>query len=100
MTAEKKTATTKKTATKKTAMKKAATETSAAKTTTEKKTARKAAGPAVKEASPVAKPEMSREDRFNRIQKEAYFLAEKGGFAGDPLKYWLEAEVKVRRSEL
>lgn len=38
----------------------------------------------------------SREDHFNLIQKEAYFLAEKDGFAGDPLCYWIEAEVKVR----
>lgn len=36
-----------------------------------------------------------REDVFRKIQEQAYFLAEKNGFAGDPSQYWLAAEKAV-----
>jgi hypothetical protein len=81
-------AATRKIAVKTEAKPKVETKTSAAKITA----ARKAAPVAV--ASTVA----SREDHFNRIQKEAYFLAEKDGFKGDPTKYWLAAEANVLRA--
>lgn len=41
----------------------------------------------------------SRESHFSRIQKEAYLLAEKDGFKGDPTRYWLAAEANVLRAE-
>lgn len=55
---------------------------------------------AVKNEEKVIPAQASREDHFNRIQKEAYFLAEKAGFKGDPSKYWLAAEANVRRTGL
>lgn len=32
------------------------------------------------------------EKRYLRIQKEAYYLAQKDSFKRDPIVYWLEAE--------
>lgn len=67
---------------KKTAVKKAP---AAKKTTARKKTPAKKA-PAKKVAT------LSAEERYQRIQFEAYLLAEKNGFAGDAGSYWAEAE--------
>ncbi len=46
---------------------------------------------------PVVSTLASREDYFVQIQKEAYFLAEKDDFTGDPATYWLAAEANVNR---
>ncbi len=35
------------------------------------------------------------EDVFNRVQQEAYYLAEQDGFREDPVYYWLTAEVNL-----
>ena len=35
------------------------------------------------------------EDVFNRVQQEAYYLAERDGFRDDPVNYWLTAEVNL-----
>lgn len=40
---------------------------------------------------------LSREERYQLIEREAYFLAEKNGFQGDPSGYWHAAEQKVRK---
>ncbi len=37
----------------------------------------------------------SREDRFRRIEMEAFLLAEKDNFKADPLCYWIAAEKKI-----
>ena len=44
-----------------------------------------------------AKKEVSAEERFRRIQEEAFNLAEKDGFKGHPDSYWLAAEEEIRR---
>ncbi len=50
-----------------------------------------------KPSSTVMSTLASREDFFVQIQKEAYYLAEKDGFAGDPISYWFAAEANVQR---
>jgi hypothetical protein len=35
---------------------------------------------------------LSAEERYQRIQFEAYLLAEKNAFAGDATEYWSKAE--------
>ena len=35
------------------------------------------------------------EERMKMIEKEAYFVAEKDGFRGDPKNYWITAEAIV-----
>lgn len=35
------------------------------------------------------------ENTFNKIQQEAYYLAERDGFRDDPVQYWLAAEVHL-----
>jgi len=78
--AKKKAAVKKAPATKKAATKKApARKKAATKKTPVKKAATKATG-------------LSPEERYQRVQLEAYFLAEKNGFAGDASSYWIEAE--------
>ena len=69
-----------------------------------------AAAPAKKAAAPKATPAkktpakktaakakvvLSPEERYQKVQTEAYYIAEKHGFSGDDLIYWLEAEKKV-----
>ena len=38
---------------------------------------------------------LSPEERYQRVQTEAYFIAEKNGFRGDSHAYWVAAEAKV-----
>jgi len=86
-----------------TAEKKAAVKTAAkpvtAKAVAKAKTLPKAKTTAVAAIAPTATTLASREGHFTRIQKEAYLLAEKDGFKGDPTKYWLAAEANVLRAE-
>jgi hypothetical protein len=58
--------------------------------------------PAAPKKAPVKKTSakkaaLSPEARYQRVQTEAYFIAEQHGFAGDDLKYWLLAEEKVAK---
>jgi len=38
----------------------------------------------------------SNQESYEVIQQAAYFIAEKNGFAGDAVSYWLEAEARVK----
>jgi hypothetical protein len=51
--------------------------------------------PAAREPSPVTQ-EISGEELYNRIQFNAYLLAEKDGFKADPVHYWVQAERAVK----
>ena len=62
------------------------------KKTTAAKAAKKPAAAAKKSA---AAPKVSPEERQKMIEREAYFIAEKQGFQGDPQAHWLEAVKKV-----
>lgn len=42
-----------------------------------------------------AKPAVTAAERQKMIELEAYFVAEKDGFRGDPKNYWLTAEAIV-----
>ena len=99
MTAKKKTTEpikteTAKPAAKKTTTKKAAAPKAAApKTAVVKAPAKKAAAPKASVTQPVVT--LSPEQRYQRIQTEAYFIAERAGFKGDSSLHWIAAEKKV-----
>ncbi|HDL77686.1 MAG TPA: DUF2934 domain-containing protein [Lentisphaerae bacterium] len=38
---------------------------------------------------------ITNEERYKMIQTAAYLRAEKNGFSGDPVQYWLEAEKEI-----
>ena len=42
-------------------------------------------------------PRMPAEERYCMIAEAAYFIAERGGFAGDGEACWLEAEREIDR---
>jgi hypothetical protein len=46
-------------------------------------------------ANKIANPIMPPEERQKMIEREAYFIAEKKGFQGDPQAHWAEAEKKI-----
>lgn len=75
---------------------------STAKTETKPKATVKKA-PAVKKATakPAAKKtkavSISPEHRYRMIEVAAYYLAEKDGFAGNPLDYWIAAEGQISK---
>lgn len=73
----------KKTAKKKTAKKKTS--------TSKKKSARKKTAKKKTSASRTVSPE----ERYTMITEAAYFVAEKNGFAGDNVRYWLIAEAEI-----
>lgn len=56
-----------------------------------KKTATKAASRQTSPAAPSA------EDRYRMVQEAAYFIAEKNGFAGGDMSYWIEAEAQINK---
>lgn len=58
---------------------------STAKTTTAKK-------PAAKKTKTDG---MTPEHRYRMIEVAAYYLAEKDGFAGSPVEYWMAAELQI-----
>ena len=61
-----------------------------------KTTAAKAAKkPAAAAAKKVAAPKVSPEERQKMIEREAYFIAEKQGFQGDPHAHWVEAVKRI-----
>ena len=79
--------------TKPAAEKKTTTRTTAAKPAAEKK------APAKKAAAPkkIAKkaPSLSAGDRYKMIEVAAYYLAEKNGFSGNTVDYWIAAEIEI-----
>ena len=91
---EKKEVKTKKaTATKTTAAKAAAkpkTTTATKKASASKTTAAKK--PAAKKTKAA---DMTPEHRYRMIEVAAYYLAEKDGFAGSPVEYWMAAELQI-----
>lgn len=70
-----------------TAKKASTAKTSTAKTTAAKKPAAKKAKTATSDL----------EQRYKLIEVAAYYLAEKDGFAGNPLDYWIAAELKISK---
>jgi len=42
-----------------------------------------------------SKSALTPEQRYRMIQESAYFIAEKAGFKGDNVKYWLAAEKEI-----
>jgi hypothetical protein len=73
-------------------------ETSGKKTTSVKK-ASPAAAKDTKSATPRKKPIkpsiITSEERYKMIEVAAYYVAEKNGFGGQPMDYWLEAERQI-----
>lgn len=87
-------ATPKKTSAPKTAAKKAvSTKTAAPKKAATKKTETKKAAP--KKTSVKKKGEMSSFERYKMIEVAAYYMAEKNGFAGHAVDYWIAAEKDI-----
>lgn len=91
---------------KETAAPKAVKKAPAAKKATVKKAPAKAASPAAKKApvkkaapkkAPAKKTALTPEERYQRVQTEAYYIAEQHGFGGDDLRYWLLAEQKLAK---
>jgi len=35
------------------------------------------------------------EERYNMVQVAAFYLAERDGFAGNPVEYWTAAEIQI-----
>lgn len=75
----------------------------APKTTAAKKTAATTKKPATKPAA--AKKTSTRktkaatgslEERYRMIEVAAYYIAEKDGFAGNPVDYWIAAELQFK----
>jgi len=97
MTAKKKTPEPSKTENPKPAVKKATAKPAAApkveKTAPAKAPAKKKSAPKASVTQPVGT--LSPEQRYQRIQTEAYFIAERAGFKGDSSLHWIEAEKKV-----
>ncbi len=82
------------TTTKKTAAKPKA----AAKSSTPKKTATSAKKTVAKKAAPKKKSTaagLTPEQRYKMVEVAAYYLAEKDGFSGSPVDYWIAAEIQI-----
>ena len=58
-------------------------------------TAKAGKKPAAAAKKTAAAPKVSAEERHKMIEREAYFIAEKQGFQGDPHAHWLAAIKKV-----
>lgn len=89
----------KKPAAKKTAAAKpkaAATKESAKKTVAAKKTSAEKKPAAPKKAATKA-PKMGAEERYRMTEVAAYYMAERNGFAGNPVDYWTAAEAQVSK---
>lgn len=80
---------------KKTAAKpKTAAKAPAAKTATAKKTTTSTKKPAAKRTKAT---DITPEHRYRMIEVAAYYLAEKDGFAGSPVEYWIAAEQQISK---
>ncbi len=64
----------------------------AAKTSAEKKPATSTRKPAAKKAKAAA---VSPEHHYRMVEVAAYYLAEKDGFTGNPVDYWIAAELQI-----
>jgi NH3-dependent NAD+ synthetase len=73
--------------------------TAAKKETTTSKKAAVAKKPAAKKTTPrKAKTATGNlEERYRMIEVAAYYIAEKDGFAGNPVDYWIAAELKISK---
>jgi len=93
------------TASKETAAPKAVKKAPSAKKPADKKAEPSKAAPAKKapakktaaKKAPVKKGLLTPEERYQRVQTEAYYIAEQHGFGGDDLRYWLLAEQKLAK---
>ncbi|MDO9050857.1 MAG: DUF2934 domain-containing protein [Methylotenera sp.] len=47
--------------------------------------------PRAKKVTPI----LSNQERYEIIQKTAYYIAEHNGFVGDPHAFWAEAEAQI-----
>lgn len=65
----------------------------AAKSAAPKKAPAEKKTPAAKKTSAAWNP--GNEERYNMIEVAAYYLAERDGFAGNPVEYWAAAELQV-----
>ena len=58
-----------------------------------------AAKPAAAKKAPTAKKAAAwnpgNEERYNMVQVAAFYLAERDGFAGNPVEYWTAAEIQI-----
>lgn len=54
-----------------------------------------AAAPKKATAKKIGTPKVSPEERQKMIEREAYFIAEKQGFQGDPQAHWIEAVKRI-----
>ena len=58
-----------------------------------------AAKPAAAKKAPTAKMAAAwnpgNEERYNMVQVAAFYLAERDGFAGNPVEYWTAAEIQI-----
>jgi hypothetical protein len=83
--------------------------TAVSKTSTKKPAAVKKAAPALSKkpaatkAKPEAKPKKSASlkigahERYKMTEVAAYFIAEKQGFTGNPVDFWLQAEQQISK---
>ena len=73
--------------------------TTARKTVKKKATKRKAAKKSAAKRKPSAKKRtkktVSAQKRYKMVQDAAYYLAEKSGFSGNTVDYWIKAEKQI-----
>lgn len=70
----------------------------AAKSTTPKKTTTSAKKTIAKKAATKKKSTtagLTPEQRYKMVEVAAYYLAEKDGFSGSPVDYWIAAEIQI-----
>lgn len=60
-----------------------------------KPAAKKAAAP--KKTPATKSNKISPEERYRMVEVAAYFLAERNGFAGNPVGYWTAAEAQISK---
>lgn len=63
----------------------------AKKTTTRKPAASKA------KSADISVSKINPEERYRMVEVAAYFLAERSGFAGNPVEYWTAAEAQISK---
>ena len=62
-----------------------------------KQAVKKVAGKQAVKSQADGQTKLSPEDRYRLIQESAYYMAEKAGFTGNSVDYWLAAETEVNR---
>ncbi len=66
----------------------------AAKASAEKKPATSTRKPAAKKTNAAA---VNPEHHYRMVEVAAYYLAEKDGFTGNPVDYWIAAELQISK---